>query len=166
MKRDPDPTHLQPRGSSQGGLRQYNERVVLQAIRQQGALPAAEIARATQLTAQTISLITKRLLDDGLLKKGEPLRGKVGQPSIPLSLDPDGAYSVGIKVGRRSMDVLLIDFTGAVRERSTLDYRFPDPDELLAEIGRRLAALRRKLGPERRDLVQGVGIAAPMAIGG
>ena len=25
--------HLQPRGSSQGGLRQYNERVVLQAIR-------------------------------------------------------------------------------------------------------------------------------------
>ena len=166
MKRDPDPTHLQPRGSSQGGLRQYNERVVLQAIRQQGALPAAEIARATQLTAQTVSLITKRLLDDGLLQKGEPQRGKVGQPSIPLSLAPDGAYSVGIKVGRRSMDVLLIDFTGAVRERSSLDYRFPDPDELLAEIGKRLAALRRKLGPERRDRVQGVGIAAPMAIGG
>ena len=166
MKRDADHPHLQPRGSSQGGLRQYNERVVLQAIRQQGALPAAEIARATQLTAQTVSLITKRLLDDGLLQKGEPQRGKVGQPSIPLSLAPDGAYSVGIKVGRRSMDVLLIDFTGAVRERSSLDYRFPDPDELLAEIGKRLAALRRKLGPERRDLVQGVGIAAPMAIGG
>ena len=166
MKRDADHPHLQPRGSSQGGLRQYNERVVLQAIRQQGALPAAEIARATQLTAQTVSLITKRLLDDGLLQKGEPQRGKVGQPSIPLSLAPDGAYSVGIKVGRRSMDVLLIDFTGAVRERSSLDYRFPDPDELLAEIGKRLAALRRKLGPERRDRVQGVGIAAPMAIGG
>jgi hypothetical protein len=27
-----------------------------------------------------VSLITKRLLDDGLLLKGEPLRGKVGQP--------------------------------------------------------------------------------------
>lgn len=167
MKRDADPAvHLQPRGSSQGGLRQYNERVVLQAVRLHGALPAAEIARLTQLTAQTVSLITKRLIDDGLLKKGEPQRGKVGQPSIPLSLDPDGAYSVGIKLGRRSMDVLLIDFAGAVRERSSLDYRFPDPDELLAEIGRRLAALRRKLGPERRERVQGVGIAAPLAIGG
>jgi predicted NBD/HSP70 family sugar kinase len=166
MKREPDPTHLQPRGSSQGGLRQYNERVVLQAIRLHGALPAADIARLTSLTAQTISLITKRLLDDGLLKKGAPQRGKVGQPSIPLSLDPDGAYAVGIKVGRRSLDVLLVDFTGAVVERSSLDYRFPDPDELLAEIGKRLAALRRKLGPERRDRVHGVGIAAPMAIGG
>lgn len=166
VKRDVDTHRLQPRGSSQGGLRQYNERVVLQAIRLHGALPAAEIARLTQLTAQTVSLITKRLLDDGLLVKGEPVRGKVGQPSVPLSLDPDGAYSVGIKVGRRSMDVLLIDFTGAVRERSSLDYRFPDPDELLAEIGKRLTALRRKLGNERRERVQGVGIAAPLAIGG
>ena len=43
-------THLQPRGSSQGGLRQYNERVVLQAIRLHGALPAADIARQTQRT--------------------------------------------------------------------------------------------------------------------
>ena len=85
---------------------------------------------------------------------------------MPLSLAGDGAYSVGIKVGRRSMDVLLIDFTGAVRERSTLDYRFPDPDELLAEIDKRLAALRRKLGPDKRDRVQGVGLAAPLAIGG
>lgn len=71
---------LKPRGSSQGGLRQYNERVVLQAIRLHGALPGAEIARLTQLTAQTISLITKRLEADGLLVRGEPKRGKVGQP--------------------------------------------------------------------------------------
>ena len=58
-------SRLRPRGSSQGGLRQYNERVVLQAIRLHGALPAAELARLTHLTAQTISLITKRLLEIG-----------------------------------------------------------------------------------------------------
>ena len=47
---------------------------------------AAEIARLTQLTAQTVSLITKRLEADGLLVRGDPVRGKVGQPSVPLSL--------------------------------------------------------------------------------
>jgi predicted NBD/HSP70 family sugar kinase len=159
-------THLRPRGSSQGGLRQYNERVVLQAIRLHGALPGAEIARLTHLTAQTISLITKRLLDDGLLIKGAPVRGKVGQPSVPLALNPDGAYAIGIKVGRRSMDVLLVDFTGAARERWTLDYGFPDPDVLLAEIAQRLKDIRRKLGPEKRERVQGIGIAAPLSLGG
>ena len=96
---------LKPRGSSQGGLRQYNERAVLQALRLHGPLPAAELARLTHLTAQTISLISKRLLDDGLIVKGELLRGKVGQPSVPLGicgrptgcrgLSPTSAWTTG-----------------------------------------------------------------------
>jgi predicted NBD/HSP70 family sugar kinase len=157
---------LRPRGSSQGGVRQYNERVVLQAIRLHGAVSGAEIARLTHLTAQTISLITKRLLDDGLLVKGAPLRGKVGQPSVPLSLNPDGAYSIGVKVGRRSLDVLLVDFTGTVRQRWQLDYHFPDPDEVLAEIGRRLKDIRSALGAARRQRLHGIGIAAPLQLSG
>ena len=157
---------LKPRGSSQGGLRQYNERVVLQAIRLHGALPGAEIARQTQLTAQTVSLITKRLEADGLLVRGAPQRGKVGQPSVPLSLNPDGAFAIGIKVGRRSVDVLLVDFTGAVRRRWTLDYRYPEPTALLAEICARLVEIRAALTPIERDRLQGVGIAAPFNMGG
>src|ERR1043165_8792913 len=134
--------HLRPRGSSQGGLRQYHERVVLQAIRLNGSLPGAEIARGTHPPAQTVSMITKRLLDDGLLVKGEPQRGKVGQPSVPLALNPDGAYAIGIKIGRRNLDVLLVDFPGAVRERWSCDYAYPEPTQLLAEIGQRLKAVK------------------------
>jgi len=139
---------------------------VLEAVRLHGALPAADIARQTQLTAQTVSMIAKRLLDDGLLVKGAPQRGKVGQPSVPLSLNPDGAYAIGIKVGRRSLDTLLVDFTGTRRQRYTLDYRHADPDDVLAEIAQRFKDIRRKLTPEQRERVQGVGIAAPLSMGG
>jgi predicted NBD/HSP70 family sugar kinase len=162
----PAPAHTPPRGSSQGGVRQYNERVVLEAVRLHGALPAADIARQTQLTAQTVSMIAKRLLDDGLLVKGAPQRGKVGQPSVPLSLNPDGAFAIGIKIGRRSLDTLLVDFTGARRQRYTLDYRHADPEDVLGEIAQRLKDIRRKLGPAQRERVQGVGIAAPLSMGG
>ena len=154
------------RGSSQGGLRQYNERVILQAIRLHGALPSADLARLTHLTAQTVSLITKRLIDDGLLLRGTPQRGKVGQPSVPLSLNPDGAYSIGVKVGRRGLDVLLIDFEGRVRERSSRDYAFPDPELVLTEITLRVQGMMRRLGENARDRVQGVGVAAPLSMGG
>ena len=157
---------LKPRGSSQGGLRQYNERVVLQAIRLHGALPGAEIARVTHLTAQTVSLITKRLEADGLLLRGTPQRGKVGQPSVPLRLNPAGALAIGIKVGRRSLDVLLVDFAGAVRQRWTLDYAYPEPATLLAEIGARLAEIQHLLSPAEYARVQGVGMAAPFSLGG
>lgn len=154
------------RGSSQGGVRQYNERVVLEAVRLHGAVAAADIARLTQLTAQTVSMIGKRLLDDGLLLKGTPQRGKVGQPSVPLSLNADGAFAVGIKVGRRSLDTLLVDFTGAARQRYTLDYRHADPDQVLAEVTQRLQDIQRQLKPAQRERLQGVGIAAPLSMGG
>ena len=139
---------------------------MLQAVRLHGALPAADIARLSKLTAQTVSLITKRLLDDGLLLKGAPQRGKVGQPSVPLSLNPDGAYAIGIKVGRRSLDVVLVDFCAQVRQRWELNYTHADPAVLQPEIAARLKDIRRKLGPTRRLAVQGIGIAAPLSLGG
>jgi predicted NBD/HSP70 family sugar kinase len=139
---------------------------VLHAIRLAGAVPSADIARLTGLTAQTVSMITKRLLEDGYLVKGEPVRGKVGQPSVPLSLNPEGAHAIGIKVGRRRMDVVLADFTGRSRANWSLEYRFPDPHEVLAQIGRCFTAIRRRLGPEGRARVQGVGLAAPLGLGG
>jgi len=157
---------LHPRGSSQGGLRQYNERVVLQAIRLHGALPAAEIARLTHLTPQTVSQISRRLLDDGLLAKGELMRGKVGQPSVPLVLAPEGAYAIGIKIGRRSMDVLLVDFTGTVRARWSTEYEFPDPERVYGEIAQRVKSIRRKLGAAGQERLAGIGVAAPLSLGG
>lgn len=154
------------RGSRQGGVREYNERVVIETVRRHGALPAADIARQTQLTAQTVSMIAKRLLDDQLLVKGKPRRGKVGQPSVPLSLNPDGAFAIGIKVGRRTLDTLLVDFTGAARLRYTLDYQRADPQRVLAEIDSRMRDIRGELSNEQRSRIQGVGIAAPLSMGG
>ena len=157
---------LRPRGSNQGGMRQFNERVVLQAIRLHGSCPKAEIARLTHLTAQTVQIIIARLEADGLVRKLPPVRGKVGQPSVPMALNPDGAFSIGVKIGRRSMDMMLVDFTGQVRERMSLDYAFPDPDTLFDEIGARLRQLRRALKPVLRERVHGIGVAAPLSLGG
>ena len=67
-------------------MRDYNERLVLSLVRQHSALAKTDIARMTGLSAQTVSVIMRALEQDGLLLRGEPLRGKIGQPSIPMSL--------------------------------------------------------------------------------
>ncbi|WP_341890490.1 ROK family transcriptional regulator [Variovorax sp. YR752] len=157
---------LRPRGSNHAGMRQFNERVVLQAIRLHGSLPKAEIARLTHLTAQTVQIIIARLEADGLVRKLDPVRGKVGQPSVPMALNPDGAFSIGIKIGRRSMDMLLVDFAGQVRERLSLGYAFPDSETLFGEIDVRLAQLRKSLPATLRERLHGVGVAAPLSLGG
>ena len=156
---------LRPRGSNHVGMRQFNERVVLQAIRQNGSLPKADLARLTGLTAQTIGLITTRLEEDGLLIRHDPVRGRIGQPSVPLALNPDGAFSIGIKIGRRNTDWLLVDFTGHVRLRKTLPYPFPEVTSLLPALGDNMKALQAELGLLSSRLV-GVGVAAPFQLGG
>ena len=147
------------------GMRQFNERVVLQALRVHGSCPKAELARLTGLTAQTIGLITARLDEDQLLTREAPVRGKVGQPSVPIGLNPDGAFAIGIKIGRRSADWLLVDFTGRVRDRLVLDYPFPDSETLLPIIEANMNRLLRSLGGLRSRVV-GVGVAAPFQLGG
>jgi predicted NBD/HSP70 family sugar kinase len=150
---------------NQLGMRQINDRVVLQALRVHGSLAKADLARLTGFTAQTIGQITARLDADGLLSHAEPVRGRVGQPSVPLGLAPDGAFALGVHIGRRSADWLLVDFTGQVREHLSMDYDFPDVPVLLPAIRRNLHQLLRGLGA-RRERVVGVGVAAPFQLGG
>ena len=159
------PPLIRARGSNHVGMRHFNERVVLQAIRQHGSLPKAELARLTSLSSQTIGLISARLEEDGLLVRHGPVRGRVGQPSIPLALNPDGAFSIGIKIGRRSADWLLVDFTGQVRSRKTLPYAFPDAKILLPALKANMLALQGELGKHAPRLC-GVGVAAPFLLGG
>ena len=152
------------KGSNQAAVRAYNERVVLSLVRRYGSLAKADIARSTGLSAQTVSVIMRALEEDGLLLRGEPLRGKVGQPSVPMSLNPDGAYSFGLKIGRRSADIVLIDFLGKVRGRLHRTYRWPTPDGLLSFVDEGMLALAGTLPPEGRARIAGVGVAAPFEL--
>jgi len=156
--------NLRPRGSNQTGMRQFNERVVLQAIRLHGSLPKADLARLTTLSTQTVALIIARLSDDGLVMKLEPLRGKIGQPSVPIALRPDGAFSIGVKIGRRSLDVLLLDFANTVRMRYSQTYSFPEPEGVFQAIAEQVRAMQASLAPELRSRILGIGVAAPLSL--
>jgi len=152
-------------GSNQVGMRQFNERIVLQAIRLHGPLPKADVARLTRLSMQSVSTIVDRLIDDGLLAKQARVRGRIGQPSVPIALRADGAYTIGVKVGRRSLDVLAMDFTGHVCTRDVLDYAYPDPNTLFPALESKVARVIDSLG-EHAAKVVGIGVAAPLWLGG
>ncbi len=159
----PDADERSVRGSNHTGMRQFNERTVLQAIRLHGAIPKADLARLTQLSSQTVSVIVTRLLDDGLLVKQERIRGKIGQPSVPVALNPDGAISLGVQVGRRSLEVLACDFVGRVRHRHEYHYAYPDPARVLPCIQQGLEALERQLGGLWSRVV-GLGLTSPLSM--
>ncbi len=157
--------HRSTLGGSQGGVRQYNERLILQLIRRAGALPKAEIARMTSLTPQTISVIINRLIAEGLLAKGKRQKGKVGQPSVPIAINPSGAYAIGVKVGRRSTEVQLIDFSGDTLANEEVVYDFPTVEVVFDFLRRKVAQFAQHPEIDSPERLYGVGVAMPFGLG-
>ena len=159
-----EPVDVGLRGSNQSGMRAHNERLVLSLVRQQGALAKSDIARITGLSAQTVSVIMRALESDGLLLRGEPIRGKIGQPSVPMSLAADGAFFLGLKIGRRSADLMLVDFVGSVRGTLRRTYSYPTPKAVVAFVTEALPGLIGTLPEALQGRISGMGIAMPFQL--
>lgn len=151
-------------GANQVGVRAYNERLVMSLVRRHGSLSKAEIARRSGLSAQTVTVIMRILEREGLLMRGEPVRGRVGQPSVPMRLNPDSVYSFGVKIGRRSANLVLMDFVGEIRHEVRLTYPYPMPAPLLDFIVDGIARIEARLTVSERERIAGVGIAAPFEL--
>ncbi len=153
-----------PRGSNQSGMRAHNERAVLSLIRQNGAMAKADIARRTGLSAQTVSVIMRGLEADGMLTRGAPVRGKIGQPSVPMSLAADGAFFLGLQVGRRNLQLVLTDFLGHVRQQLKDRHPYPTPDGTVTFALNAITRMQGELSAEHRSRIAGMGIALPFQL--
>jgi predicted NBD/HSP70 family sugar kinase len=140
-------------------MRLYNERLLLSLVRRHGSIAKVEMARLTGLSAQTISVIVAHLETEGLLLRQGPQRGKVGQPSVPYVLNPDATLSLGLKIGRRSSDLVLVDFLGTVRKRIHSTHSYPLPTQLLHFLRSSVSTITTGLKSKRR--ICGLGIATP-----
>jgi predicted NBD/HSP70 family sugar kinase len=148
-------------GANQSGLRNYNERLLLSMLQRNGPQPGSDLARLSGLSPQTVSVILRELETDGFLMRGAPQRGKVGKPSVPMALAPDGAFSFGVKLGRRSTELILMDFTGGIRAEMQITYPYPQPDAIIGFLRSGLTDMTLGMRPQDRQRLCGIGIAAP-----
>lgn len=151
-------------GINQTGVRAYNERLLLSILQRNGALPGSDLARRTGLSPQTASVILRKLEQDGLLHKGDPVKGRVGKPSVPYALNPDGVFSIGLKVGRRSADLLVLDLAGKVRHQLRETYDYPLPDTVFGFLRNGFSRLVDDLPDALRSRLCGIGVAAPFEL--
>jgi predicted NBD/HSP70 family sugar kinase len=153
-------------GSNSVQLGHYNRRVVLDAIRRFGQASKADVARFTHLTPPAVATIIDALVEAGYVKENGKRFGGKGQPSAMYELAPDGAYSIGLHIGRRSLDAILIGFTGQTCAFENHDYPHPDPPEVRRLGNAVIKQFQKVLGKRGRDRLVGVGISAPYFIGG
>lgn len=142
----------------------HNRRVVMEAIRIHKRLSRADLTRLTELTPQTISNITRELVEMGFLIALPPERVGRGQPAVPFTINPDGAYSVGIQLNHHELNAVAADLSGAIVARGSLAVDRLTPAEAIAPMRKMVEQLQRSAKFDWQRLV-GVGVAIPGPFG-
>jgi predicted NBD/HSP70 family sugar kinase len=141
-------------------LKNLNEthRNVLSHIRQSGLVSRTQLANYCGISAPAITKVAKELLGRGLIKEAGRGSNTRGQPATQLSIDPLGAFSIGLHIEQDICSLTLLDFSG----KSVVDVRysgiFTSPTVALQMIFYYLNALLQS-NPEATKKLVGIGVA-------
>jgi predicted NBD/HSP70 family sugar kinase len=151
------------KGTNQVAVRSYNERLVLQLIREHGALTKADATRATGLSPNAASVIFRSLEDEGLLLRNERIRGRIGQPSTPMRLNPEAHHYVAMKIGRRSLELAVVNFIGEIEAIKLVQQPYPTPKLALEFLRSNLTGVLRS-AKKSRKAISGMAVAMPFEL--
>lgn len=155
-------------GTNHEGTNAHNRRVIIEAIRLNGPLSRADLARATRLTKQTVSNIIESLEADGLVASEEVVRGARGQPSTPYRLVAEGAFAIGVQIDRELTRVVAVDLLGREAARAVENLPPGDPAAGSRIILNLIETVRHDLAkriPVSAQRMTGLGIAMPGPFG-
>lgn len=139
----------------------YNRSVVMTTIQMADRVSRVEVAQRTGLTAQTVSVIVRRLLDEGLVKEDGSEPSERGKPRTSLRVEPTAGYAVGAHLDPAAVTCSIVDLTGrpvaSTRQEITKEL---SPEEIVARTARTVKRMisRPDVVAER---VLGLGIACP-----
>jgi predicted NBD/HSP70 family sugar kinase/biotin operon repressor len=155
-------------GSNQEGTSAHNRRVMIDALRFNGALSRADLARATQLTKQAVSNIIEELERDGFVVSLDTVRNGRGQPSKPYRLVPERAFAIGLQIDRHVTRALIVDLVGNVMVRADANLPSNDPAQGVGIILDLIGTVRASLAAQSAHSdarIVGLGVAMPGPFG-
>ncbi|MCQ0986299.1 ROK family transcriptional regulator [Jiella marina] len=155
-------------GANLGGASAHNRRVVIDALRVNGALSRAQLARATHLTGQTVSNIIADLEQERLVIADAPVRIARGQPARPFRLNGAGAFAIGVQIDRHVTRAVAVDLLGS--ERVRLDARLPNggPETgmpVVMQLVKDIRGALQDLNAQADGRIVGLGLAMPGPFG-
>ena len=150
------------RGTNLPAVGGFNQTVILDLIRRvPEGLSRVEIADRTGLSPQTISNVTRRLLDEGIITEaGKHISGP-GKPRVILQLEPESRFAVGVHLDPTVITYVVLDLRGRiVADDRVRTPKNESPDAVIASMATSIDAIIKRAGIDRSRLL-GIGIASP-----
>jgi predicted NBD/HSP70 family sugar kinase len=133
-------------------VRRQNRLLLLEALRQHGALARVELGRHTGLSPASITSISSQLIGDGILQEAADIHHqgegpqRRGRPLTQLGINPKSAHVVAVKVSIDGIELALADGTGAIlsRRKSRTQTYEADPKAFGNLVAAEISALLAK----------------------
>jgi predicted NBD/HSP70 family sugar kinase len=108
-------------------LRETNERLILNILRQNQDVSRSDIVRMTGLSASSVTFIVNRLISEGLISVDRrSVHVQAGRPPIALRLRPESMYAIGAEITATGARVRAADLAGQILlEKSIASHRNP-----------------------------------------
>jgi predicted NBD/HSP70 family sugar kinase len=124
---------------------------VLRAILDHGPVARSSVARATRLSAASVSGLVSSLVHEGLVREVPEAAGPPGsgRPHVPVDIAAEDVAVVGVHIAVPHTTVARLDLRGRVVEERREPHGRRDPAGVLAAIAGRIAGMaggRRILG--------------------
>lgn len=138
----------------------FNRRLIFEALHQAGPLSRIDIAKRVGLTSQTVSGITRELLDQQFIVETGRSQGQRGQPQIYLGPNPVAGFSIGIQLDRNRVVMVVCNLLLDVIGQKTWVGDTHDPEDTLQRISDLVAAL---IGEAEvpREKIWSIGLVLP-----
>lgn len=139
-----------------GTLRKINERRIMNAIRVHKMLSRSDVQRELSLALPTVSRIVDALIERKWVVERGVVETSMGRPPIMVQINPEGAYAIGVDLGRTVSRIACVNLIGQVTyEEHFPTFQVDTADALLDRLEKLV------LSECRGKNVVGVGIAAP-----
>lgn len=142
-------------------MRELNERIVLNLIRQEGPISRAELARKSNLSRSTISSIITALLTADIVHETGTGDSRGGRRPIMIEFNYQSSFAVGVELGTLALTVVVTDLAGTIlgHERRPFDIS-AGPERCLAQAIALIGETVQAAGITAHKII-GVGVGVP-----
>jgi predicted NBD/HSP70 family sugar kinase len=149
--------HLAGRATHQA-LRDMNEVLVLNLVRERQPISRIDIAGWTGLEGSTVSKIVARLIESGFIYEDGvgSASPQGGRKKRFLRLNPEKVYAIGVDLEPHRIIVALSDFSGRILRTMAMDNE-REPQQAVEVVARSIKKLLQS--KQTKDRIAGIGVS-------
>ena len=141
-------------------IKEINQKLILNLIREQQPISRVEIARQTQLQRSTVTIITNRLLQQQWICEGESGRYGGGRRPKNLYLNTNRFHVLGVEVSKDETILALADLNGKLLSREYMKTKVDD-SRFFVHLGEKIQRFSKQSRSRTGIKVAGVGVGLP-----